>query len=502
MHKNIQAYGSGFQSSDSVLIFNHIPKTAGQSFTRILRNSFDDIHNAFSVFFWRTIVDKVNNTRKPQVISHHATRGIHEHLSPEKFIYYVTFLRDPRQLYQSGMRYLSRTQDKPTSEILFQKNIMTTAIGAGYYATAVFRLAKEYYLFGITEMFEESLLLLKKFIPILDLSKYYHINATPKESIEIPADWYANNEDDLRLYTFASNLFEQRLIENGIIGKTVEVRADIKFTDQNGKQNTSNRRHVGVDPATGMPVVLYFQELDDIIRAKIDRCEYDEAEKLCRHFLNIIEPVVCEEPGSCSNIQAMQLYAHLDTIYFWKSLIARARGRVVNAFGANAFTDKQAMIYSILTYNPKSPMIDEWMSHIDKTSSGNESVATAVLEGIDKLENLYEKYPQHKGILKNAYRVAQLVLSRLGFDCLVLEIFAKKTLVDTLESPCPEKPELFVSAYRTLLSLGRCDQAQDFFLKVKSQPSLREAFALLETARKKLRPDASSALQCGKSHTH
>lgn len=230
-------------SNDRVLIFVHIPKTAGTTFRQIIGRQFPpEAHH--------TLLDETDNVavfrslpqaeaKKIRMILGHQKFGIHADLGV--CADYITMLRDPiervishyywirsnlsndlnpevvkmrfEDFVASGLPHASNQQTEFTSGLNGPQNAETLEVARN-------NLAFHFKAFGIVEYFDQSLLLFRK---ALGWRKIYYFdrnvtNARPKKddfpetTIELIRK---HNGPDLELYEFAKNKFEELMAQEG-----------------------------------------------------------------------------------------------------------------------------------------------------------------------------------------------------------------------------------------------------------------------------------------------
>lgn len=204
-----------------MLIFVHIPKTAGGSLISIISSQYDS-HEIFRMGFpEQNTAAKINHNIK--CVLGHTFYGQHEELAPH---IYVTMLRDPVERVISHYYY---AKDILKSEKVERYSLEEFA-QSGWYANMQTRYItggkpelekainhlKTFGFFGITEMFAESVFLMKKTLGWEDIH-YSAVNVNtgrpkketiPKETVEIIKK---ANHLDIQLYQWAKKDFEDRL---------------------------------------------------------------------------------------------------------------------------------------------------------------------------------------------------------------------------------------------------------------------------------------------------
>lgn len=238
------------ESRGPLIVFTHIPKTAGTTFLQILRDNVPagGVGTVGNVFKGSggsdpKPIERLRNagalrTRHMYVLSGHLPFGASQHLPLETR--YLTFLRDPvdRSLSQYyGFFKLNRRRQLPNEgsleDVLREReiydNLQTRMLSSapdpfGEVTDEILEQAKEnlrdrFTAFGLAERFDESLVLFKH---ALGLKSVLYINqrvGTRPRAEEVSADMRrvaeGSNRYDIELYDFAADLFERRIAELG-----------------------------------------------------------------------------------------------------------------------------------------------------------------------------------------------------------------------------------------------------------------------------------------------
>lgn len=249
------------QSDPQLLIFLHIPKTAGQTFNRILSSQFPR-RSTVLVGTGRSTpslsaLASLPETEKLQVrlVTGHVAFGIHE-LFPQPSRY-IAFVRDPVERVISNYWYVKRTprhfmhdtivsndlslEDYVTSGLNPQLENGQTRLLAGaeeetatpeLLERAMSNIAERFLLVGLTERFDETLLLLKGALGWRDVG-YERINATPGSAKgSSPSDSTLSmirerNRIDDALYGYCAKLFDEHVgaAGDGFRGELERFRA-------------------------------------------------------------------------------------------------------------------------------------------------------------------------------------------------------------------------------------------------------------------------------------
>lgn len=228
----------------TVLIFIHIPKTAGGTFNNILHQHYpqDHLYRYEAGEEARRTFDSlpVHEKDKLHAIYGHLYFGLHEQLSRPHL--YITFLRNPierlisayyfirershhpyyematklslREYYEQG--YGGKEQDNGQTRILSGQYDMDEPCNAGMLELAKKNLSEEVEIVGLTERFDESLMMIANRLN-WHYPYYYNRNVAAKRPAksEIPSDILSfleqYNQYDMELYQFATELFEKAL---------------------------------------------------------------------------------------------------------------------------------------------------------------------------------------------------------------------------------------------------------------------------------------------------
>lgn len=209
-----------------VYIFNHIQKCAGTSLATSLLRSFDcdasaQLHMLSMIDDFRADSRRgdYQNAETIYVASHFASQT--HTLFPDHEPHYMTMLREPLSRFLSAYKMAMDIGTLPENFApadYFEgawPNYMTLVIGDGKLEEAKRRLAEEYPFVGISEEFERSSQLLAHAFdfPAVGVT---HSNrsaaAVPANALsaELTERFYRANAEDLELYEFAKQLFEER----------------------------------------------------------------------------------------------------------------------------------------------------------------------------------------------------------------------------------------------------------------------------------------------------
>ena len=247
---------SGYNPSDTI-IFLHIPKTAGKSLRNVLIKQYWG--NKMFYFYPNPTSEELEALRHltdekdVKVVLGHYRYGVHEYL--RRPYTYLTFIRNPIDQVISHYYHLVRSDKEVHQRIIeknrslrsfadfeWAKNLQTAFITGtqdvreiekdpeGALTLAKKRLSEDMYQFGVTEKFDESLLLFREKLGWKNLV-YQRFNVAKNR----PENHQLNDEDlqkirknnqlDLRLYEFGRALFDQRIQQiPGFAGKLKTFR--------------------------------------------------------------------------------------------------------------------------------------------------------------------------------------------------------------------------------------------------------------------------------------
>ncbi|HTY55471.1 MAG TPA: sulfotransferase family 2 domain-containing protein [Candidatus Binataceae bacterium] len=233
-------------SKDDVIIFLHLPKCGGTTLNRLIEWEYNPLE-VFSVdpsFFrwsyWRLAKTPIERLKRIRVFKGHMPFGLHQRLSRPAT--YITVLREPidRAIssYYYAQSYKLDPQHRIASKLSLEEYIRTTPkenvqtkLLAGYtngydflsgectpamLETAKRNLSESFSLIGLTERFDESLVLAKIMFG-WQIRQYANFNVTrsrPKKDAvpagvrELVAERY---RFDVMLYEYAEQLFNQTL---------------------------------------------------------------------------------------------------------------------------------------------------------------------------------------------------------------------------------------------------------------------------------------------------
>jgi tetratricopeptide (TPR) repeat protein len=258
------------QASQELIIFAHIPKTAGSSINAMLEQNYSQIFNLYTkknssstnVKDWienynQNVAESIDkNDFQTKIVRGHIGLGIHEFLKYQSCTY-MTVLRHPVDRVVSHYYYFSRPEsssklikdDMTLEEFILQRkfsivdNLQTRFLsGLGWQKTSVGKdlydkkfslkygnctddmlsFAKNnlasYILFGLQDRFAESLELFKKVLrwKSIEIDTQKNVNVKRPKKDQIDPDLVklieAENKWDLELYNYARDLFDKQIV--------------------------------------------------------------------------------------------------------------------------------------------------------------------------------------------------------------------------------------------------------------------------------------------------
>ena len=245
---------------DSVVIFVHIPKTAGTTLRHIIQSQFQP-KNVFEFYHLKTQppkvrkgIEKYNNLSEAQkkaikFVSGHVGFGLHEFL--QKPCTYITVLRDPVERVVSYYYFLHRNQNNIVKNKTLEEFIQT--FGGVHNSMSCYlsgvtlkaqlqdpnidikseqfdretlekaksNLKQHFKIVGFVDKFDETCILLKKILG-WNFSSFYarknvakHRNYTKDISKDTLSLIKKFNELDIQLYDYAREIFEEMINQQG-----------------------------------------------------------------------------------------------------------------------------------------------------------------------------------------------------------------------------------------------------------------------------------------------
>ena len=243
-------------------IFIHIPKAAGSTLTTILDREYDpsltytiegDIEQSI-----RKFVSLSSNYRdKIKLLRGHIPYGLHRHINRSSK--YFTMMRNPEDRIISYYHYVLRSKDHYLhdevvggkmslnsfikSQITLElDNDQTRHLSGLFYdipfgkitedilEVAKRNIDKDFLIVGLSEKFDESLLLMKKFLNWRHLPLYVRKNVTKNrpetntfnsQALNLIREY---NSFDVQLYSYAAKKFEEKLEQ-----EYKEIKRDLKL---------------------------------------------------------------------------------------------------------------------------------------------------------------------------------------------------------------------------------------------------------------------------------
>jgi hypothetical protein len=243
------------KETDNVIIFLHIPKTAGCTLHSIINKQYGNKYDIKTPFWWsapedtNSLLKYLNEIgiEKIEVLTGHIIFGIHRHI-PQKKYTYITFLRNPVERVISAYYYM-RDCDKDnlhhivknmslyefvTDEFFNHQTLnmqthLISGIKDGNLKIAKDNLKKYFSVVGITERFSESLFIIEKKYG-WKIDKYQTQNITKnkptlnKISNEIIEIIENKNQKDIKLYKFANKLLSKQIEISGFHSKPKDIK--------------------------------------------------------------------------------------------------------------------------------------------------------------------------------------------------------------------------------------------------------------------------------------
>ncbi|SDC82928.1 MULTISPECIES: sulfotransferase family 2 domain-containing protein [unclassified Candidatus Frackibacter] len=223
---------------DKLLIFMHIPKTGGITLRRIIDKQYDE-SKVFTGKHKGAIGELEEDRNQFRCVQGHVRFGIHEYC-PEPYTY-ITMIREPVDRMISEYYHIRRSPTNRFHERMQSINLKEYAISNEFASNSnrqvsiltgvkkdPFDLEKadlkeakrnldEYFsVVGITERFDESLLLMKRELGwdnILYTKKNVGQNRLPKEEVsnEVLDIIKERNKLDIELYNYAKNNLQEQI---------------------------------------------------------------------------------------------------------------------------------------------------------------------------------------------------------------------------------------------------------------------------------------------------
>lgn len=223
------------KNNNTKIIFTHIPKTAGTTIRDILENQYGS-RNVSLIYSQKNIEQDLNTqlATGAKVIMGHFRYP--DFINKTESIEFLTFLRNPVQRVISHYKYVASSKDPVHIQLIqqaesieqfalleSQSNLQTKYL-SGYTdeeflkdSDSALVVAKENlknYLIGITELFDESIVLFKE---KLNWKKAYYvpINKSKDDKLiiskELEKSIANSNKLDIKLYEFALSRFKKAI---------------------------------------------------------------------------------------------------------------------------------------------------------------------------------------------------------------------------------------------------------------------------------------------------
>lgn len=230
-------------TSRKVVLFLHIPKTAGKTLGEILKKKYPSQvarYDGIPRQGWqkRSVRREIKqfSKEKKRCIYGHYNFGLNIHHHLNRPFCYITMLRNPvdrvislyyyirrspgHYLYER-VRNMSLAQFASAKDIKENSNSQTILLaGTNNASKAKQNLATYFSVIGLTERFNESLFLIKQELGWKNISRFvsYHVTKRRPSLKEVPPHVVKliqqNNRSDIEIYKYAKHLFNQKL--NGL----------------------------------------------------------------------------------------------------------------------------------------------------------------------------------------------------------------------------------------------------------------------------------------------
>ncbi len=232
-----------------ITVFNHIPKTAGSTIRSILAQNYSGTVYEFfgDLEQYKRFQERTEfHAEKYDLIHGHVPYGIHHGLGEVTVTNCLTFLRDPIKrffseyffgFYPEGGLYQKITQDKMSLSDYIQGNESVSYLNnlylkyvAGYHPVeecnlnetqllnkAKERLENDFILCGITEFFDESILIMAKLLgwlpPIYVRKNVSNIKPLPYIPQKTISQLKERFSSEYKLYDYAQELLKETIIQ-------------------------------------------------------------------------------------------------------------------------------------------------------------------------------------------------------------------------------------------------------------------------------------------------
>ncbi|MGM0876127.1 MAG: sulfotransferase family 2 domain-containing protein [Bacillota bacterium] len=225
------------KNKDNLLIFLHIPKTAGTSLRKIVERQYR-LNEIVSFYGYESLENQLSkysreNLRRKKCVLGHFRYGIHSHFS--KPYTYITMLRDPIESLISLYYFVHQNPNLPMYEQVKNKTFEEFISNENVHNRLTWYLAgegpsnlqkaienlKDFHFVGITEMFDESVFLMKKKFGWNNVN-YEKLNVTKNrpKSKQIPnhviEKVMEKNHLDIELYQYVKNSLKKEINALGL----------------------------------------------------------------------------------------------------------------------------------------------------------------------------------------------------------------------------------------------------------------------------------------------
>lgn len=222
-----------------LVLLNHIPKTGGSTLSVALNRCICTCEERTLVdaMDWVRLSQQYKNFLENDVFLEGLLWGIENIFSSQFKVFYVTMLRDPLLVFRSNFSYSRRHlgigKDAEQYDSVrrycasYDPNFLVNNLAGGDLELAKERLLHTYCVFGITELFEDSVKLISGFFGC-SIETYTQQNKSKSEQFVIDQslkeEFIEKNLKDYELYDFAKEIFKERLktasfLENAPLSK-------------------------------------------------------------------------------------------------------------------------------------------------------------------------------------------------------------------------------------------------------------------------------------------
>ena len=237
--------GRLMRTSDGCLVFIHIPKTAGQTLHFVALRSYPQQETIHRNILDRPVGEEMekiplSERSSARLVWGRIPYGVHRHI-PRR-CEYITILREPTARVVSVYKHIRKTpghelHDRLEGEQVRLELYVESGMDGGQTENSQTRQLsgrqfgaidrdaldeakrnlERFLLIGLTERFEESLVMLRRSLGLHTPPLYVYRNvSTPLDASEQAMSLIRDrNALDLELYAFARNLFEDRVARQG-----------------------------------------------------------------------------------------------------------------------------------------------------------------------------------------------------------------------------------------------------------------------------------------------